>query len=132
MTQPLQVSAGHLLRPQAGDLLVFTTEKHMTRDQAERFAAVMQEQLPGVKALMLDASIQLAEIHTSQEIQRLKGELLVVTTLLKEALEVVRNVEAESTDEEGLLGDLIQKGEAAVRKVLTGQTDDPIMEHRHG
>ena len=76
MTQPIQVSAGHLLRPQPGDLLVFTTERYMRREDAERFAAFMQARLPGVKAIMLDGGVQLAEIHTSEEIQRLKGELL--------------------------------------------------------
>ena len=77
MIQHIQVSAGHLLRPQPGDLLVFTTERYMRREDAERFAALMQAHLPGVKAIMLDGGVQLARIHTHAEIQRLLAQLPV-------------------------------------------------------
>lgn len=75
MSTTFNIEAGHLLRPQAGDLMVFTTERRITRDQAEAFSAVMQVQLPGVKALLLQDGMQLAAIHTNEEIKRLLAKL---------------------------------------------------------
>lgn len=75
MSTTFNIEAGHLLRPQAGDLVVFTTERRMTRDQADDCATSFHSHLPGVKVLLLQDGMKLAEIHTSQEIKRLLAEL---------------------------------------------------------
>lgn len=49
----------------------------------------------------------------------LRGQMLVLASLLEQALEVVRNVEAEDGDEGELLRTLIDTGTDAVRAVLT-------------
>lgn len=49
----------------------------------------------------------------------LKGELMVVTLLLREAINVVMNVEAESADEDQMLANLIAKSNDAIKAVLT-------------
>ena len=43
----------------------------------------------------------------------INGQLLVLSTLLGQAIEVVKNVEAESADEDGMLRKLIHDSEAA-------------------
>lgn len=54
-----------------------------------------------------------------RERDEIKGEILVVTLLLREALNVVMNVEAESADEDQMLANLITKGNDAIKAVLT-------------
>lgn len=49
----------------------------------------------------------------------LVGQILVMATLLEKALRVVKNVEAEGSDEGELLQALIDQGEAAIATVLT-------------
>jgi len=49
----------------------------------------------------------------------LRGQMLVLASLLEQALEVVRNVEAEDSDEGEQLMNLINTGTEAVRAVLT-------------
>jgi hypothetical protein len=48
----------------------------------------------------------------------LTGQILVMATLLEKALRVVKNVEAEGSDEGELLQALIDQGEAAIATVL--------------
>lgn len=48
----------------------------------------------------------------------LRGQILVLATLLRKTLDVVRNVEAEGGDEAELLQHLITQGDAAVTAVL--------------
>lgn len=48
----------------------------------------------------------------------LVGQILVMATLLEKALNVVKNVEAEGSDEGKLLQQLIADGEAAIAAVL--------------
>lgn len=48
----------------------------------------------------------------------LVGQILVMATLLEQALRVVKNVEAEGSDEGELLQALIDQGEAAIATVL--------------
>lgn len=48
----------------------------------------------------------------------LRGQLLVLAGLLRQALEVVKNVDAEGCDEAELLQHLITQGDAAVLAVL--------------
>lgn len=54
-----------------------------------------------------------------RERDEIKGEILVVTMLLREALNVVMNVEAESADEDQMLANLIAKSNDAIKAVLT-------------
>lgn len=49
----------------------------------------------------------------------LVGQILVMAALLERALRVVKNVEAEGSDEEELLQELIDQGEDAIATVLT-------------
>jgi len=49
----------------------------------------------------------------------LVGQILVMAALLEKALNVVRNVEAEGSDEAEELQALIDQGEAAIATVLT-------------
>jgi hypothetical protein len=49
----------------------------------------------------------------------LVGQILVMAALLEKALNVVRNVEAEGSDEAEELQALIKQGEAAIATVLT-------------
>lgn len=55
----------------------------------------------------------------------LVGQILVMATLLEQALRVVKNVEAEGGDEGELLQALIDKGEAAIATVLTQHAMQP-------
>lgn len=48
----------------------------------------------------------------------LRGQILVLANLLGEALQVVKNVEAEGGDEAELLQHLITQGDAALAAVL--------------
>ena len=48
----------------------------------------------------------------------LRGQILVLASLLGEALNVVKNVEAEGGDEAELLQHLITQGDAAVAAVM--------------
>lgn len=48
----------------------------------------------------------------------LTGQILVMATLLEKALRVVKNVEAEGSDEGEQLQALIEQGEAAIATVL--------------
>jgi hypothetical protein len=56
----------------------------------------------------------------------LVGQILVMATLLEKALRVVKNVEAEGSDEGELLQGLIDQGEAAIATVLTEHAMQPI------
>ncbi|MCB4365435.1 DUF1566 domain-containing protein [Hydrogenophaga taeniospiralis] len=56
----------------------------------------------------------------------LVGQILVMATLLEQALRVVKNVEAEGGDEGELLQALIDQGEAAIATVLTQHAMQPI------
>lgn len=49
----------------------------------------------------------------------LVGQILVMAALLERALRVVKNVEAEGSDEEEQLQELIEAGEDAIATVLT-------------
>lgn len=76
MSQLIQINTGHLLRPQAGDLLVLSTDQHVLHKHAQAICEHMEKHLPGVKTILLSAGLKLAEIHTSKEIARLQAELL--------------------------------------------------------
>lgn len=53
-----------------------------------------------------------------QTAARLRGQLVVLATLLSDALGVISTVEPESDDEEQRLADLQAKGHHAIRTVL--------------
>lgn len=52
-----------------------------------------------------------------------RGQQLVLATLLEKALNVLRNVEAEGSDEDDMLRELIAQGEAAVKTVLLEEVE---------
>jgi hypothetical protein len=59
---------------------------------------------------------QLMQVSTTSV---LVGQILVMATLLERALGVVKNVEAEGSDEDEQLQELIEAGEDAIATVLT-------------
>jgi hypothetical protein len=62
----------------------------------------------------------LLEVSTDPAV-RSRGQLLVLASLLEQTLNVVRNVEAEGSDEGDMLQDLIDQGDAAIKAVLLEQ-----------
>jgi hypothetical protein len=58
------------------------------------------------------------------------GQILVMAALLERALRVVKNVEAEGSDEDEQLQELIDQGEDAIATVLKQhamqQTEQPV------
>jgi predicted secreted protein len=70
----------------------------------------------------MNTSLLMPEAQTAG----LRGQLLVMASLLEETLRVVKNVEAEGCDEGELLQALISKAEAAIAAVLTEQHAVPV------
>lgn len=59
------IEPARALRLQAGDLLVFQCAGRISAEMHDRIRATIKTVLPeGVKALVLDSSITLADIHT--------------------------------------------------------------------
>lgn len=108
----------HEIRSETGELIaVSVSHQHAN---ARRLVACWNA-CEGLYTESLERGEPLAEQIVDVLVQRdeLKGEILVVTMLLREALNVVMNVEAESADEDQMLANLITKGNDAIKAVLT-------------